>query len=103
MLAPPLPPAQGIRVLRAGLHLGQGKGKVFQPDHALAMAAPPFTLNSVALSDAQAIAYQRGEAIAVPDTLRGFYTATLHAVPLGFGKASDGWLKNHYPKGLRRP
>ena len=24
-------------------------------------------------------------------------------IPLGWGKISDGQMKNHYPKGLRRP
>lgn len=103
LAAPPLPPLRGIRVLRAGLALGQCKGKVFLPDHALAMAAPPLPLRGMLLSEAEAYAYQRGEALAAPDTLRGYYTVTYHGLPLGFAKASDGWLKNHYPKGLRRP
>jgi len=103
LCAPSLPPVRGIRVLRAGLALGQNKGKIFIPDHALAMAAPALSVKSVSLSEPDAYAYQRGEAIPAPDDLRGFYTVQYHGLSLGFAKASDGWLKNHYPKGLRRP
>lgn len=101
--APSLPPLKNIRVLRAGLSLGQLKGKQFAPDHALAMAAPPFALAGVVLDHASSVAYQRGEALPLSQNLRGYLTVTLHGIPLGFVKASDGWLKNHYPKGLRRP
>lgn len=103
LCAPPLPPLRGIRVLRAGLALGQLKGKVFAPDHALAMAAPPCPLRGFALSDEQARAYLRGEALPAPETARGYGVVTTRGLALGFVKASDGWLKNHYPKGLRRP
>lgn len=103
LCAPPLPPLQGIRVLRAGLVLGQLKGKTFVPDHALAMAAPHYALPTYSLAEHEARTYQRGEALPVPDRLRGYAAVTLHGLALGFGKASDGWIKNHYPKGLRRP
>ena len=101
--APPLPPLQGVRVLRAGLALGQLKGKVFAPDHALGMAAPAFALPTCALDTAAATRYQRGESLPAPDDMRGYVVVTLQGLALGFGKASDGQLKNHYPKGLRRP
>lgn len=100
--APPLPPLRGIRVLRAGMNLGQLKGKVFQPDHALALAVSADVLPRVALTRTQAEAYQRGEALPAPNEVRGYVLVTLHGLALGFAKASDGWLKNHYPKGLRR-
>ena len=32
---------------------------------------------------------------------RGYIPVTVNGIPLGFGKASGGRLKNHYPKGLR--
>ena len=46
--------------------------------------------------------YQRGETLPAPDGLSGFCLVTLDGLALGFGKASDGQVKNHYPKGLRR-
>ncbi|MBR3874839.1 MAG: RsmB/NOP family class I SAM-dependent RNA methyltransferase [Clostridia bacterium] len=101
---PDLPPLKGIKVLRAGVQLGVLKGKVFVPDHALAMALPaPYSIPTFALSCEEALRYQSGEALTVPDSLRGYVLPTLDGLALGFGKASDGQLKNHYPKGLRRP
>lgn len=104
IFAPDLPPLDGIRVLRAGLQLGALKGKVFAPDHALAMGLPqscPFP--RLPLSREAALTYQRGETPAAPEALRGYALATWQGLALGFGKASGGQFKNHYPKGLRRP
>ena len=95
-----LPPLDKIRVLRLGLQLGEMKGKVFIPDHAVAMAWP--SRRTLPVTADQARAYQQGEVLAVQDALRGFYVPTLDGLALGWGKASGGQLKNHYPKGLRR-
>lgn len=104
LFAPPLPPLQGIRVLRAGLHLGLVKGKIFVPDHGLALCLrPPYPFPTQPLTLAQARAYQSGETLAMEGTQRGYALMTYAGLPLGFAKASDGQLKNHYPKGLRRP
>lgn len=99
---PECPPVRGIRVLRMGLHLGTMKGKVFQPDHAWAMASRAPKLPRIALDEAQAAKYQAGETLDVPETCKGFLLPTLHGLALGWGKASGGMMKNHYPKGLRR-
>ncbi len=102
--APHLPPLAGIKVYRAGLSLGALKGKTFLPDHALAMGLPcPPGFPTVALTLAQARAYQRGESLAMENLPKGFALAAFQGLVLGFGKGSDGQLKNHYPKGLRRP
>ena len=101
--APDLPPLKGLKVLRAGLQLGSMKGKIFMPDHALAMGLPTGgDLPAHAVDEAQAAAYQRGETLPAPEGLNGFCLVTLDGLSLGFGKASDGQVKNHYPKGLRR-
>lgn len=90
-------------MLRAGIRLGVLKGKVFAPDHALAMALPPENgFPTVALSREDALLYQSGETLPCPETLSGYALPTYAGLPLGFGKASNGQLKNHYPKGLRR-
>lgn len=102
--APDLPPLKGVKVLRAGLQLGSLKGKVFAPDHALAMALPlPYTLPVLALTREQAFRYQSGETLDAPETLSGYVLPTYEGLSLGFGKVSGGQMKNHYPKGLRRP
>lgn len=95
-----MPLLDGVKLLRAGLTVGEIKGKVFVPDHALALACRP--LRAVAVSEDQARAYQAGEVLSGDETLRGFYALTLDGLPLGWCKAGGGQMKNHYPKGLRR-
>ncbi len=90
----------GARVLRCGLHLGAMKGKVFAPDHALAAALG--ARERVTLDGEAACAYMMGEALPASGGIRGWAAACYCGVPLGWVKGSDGILKNHYPKGLRR-
>ena len=95
-----LPPLQGVRVLRLGLHLGEIRGRLFFPDHAAALACAP--VSPVPVTEEMAFAYQRGETLDAPASCRGFVVPALDGLSLGWAKASDGQLKNHYPKGLRR-
>lgn len=104
LCAPDLPPLNGVKVLRAGLQLGALKGKVFAPDHALAMAlTTPYPLPVLPLDREQALRYQSGETISCPEELTGYVLPVYLGLALGFGKCSSGQMKNHYPKGLRRP
>ena len=99
---PGLPDVRGLRVLRAGLHLGSVRGRLFLPDHAWALSAQRPGFPVIELSKEQAAAYQHGEALAVSDAPSGYVLPTLKGLTLGWGKVSDGQMKNHYPKGLRR-
>lgn len=99
---PDCPDVRGLKVLRCGLHLGSVKGKLFQPDHAWAVADVSPDFPHVVLTDEQAVLYLRGEALTVPDALKGWVLAEYDGLCLGWGKCSDGQMKNHYPKGLRR-
>ncbi|MBE0601528.1 MAG: RsmF rRNA methyltransferase first C-terminal domain-containing protein [Firmicutes bacterium] len=101
--APLLPPLQGIKAYRAGLSLGRLKGRVFLPDHALALAAPPLPLRTIALDETQTETYLRGEVLPAGAIAGGFWTVSSYGLAPGFVKHSDGQLKNHYPKGLRKP
>ncbi len=92
--------AKGVSVLRSGLHLGTVKGKVFIPDHAWAMSITPPDIPRVSLTEEEARLYQNGQVI--PAGGKGWVLACYGGIPLGFGKVSDGMMKNHYPKGLRR-
>lgn len=94
------PSLRGIRVLRAGLHLGQVRGKLFFPDHAWALATVPPHFPRVVLTREQALAYQAGEEL--PAQGAGYVLPTYEGLALGWGKVSNGRMKNHYPKGLRR-
>ena len=42
-----------------------------------------------------------GEEIEVPSDIKGYCAVCVNGITLGFGKASNGRLKNKYPKGLR--
>lgn len=98
--APSLPDVARVKVLRIGLRLGEWRGKVFHPNHSWAMADKGI-LPSVEIDETQAERYLHGEVLSVPETLRGWYIVTYKGLSLGWGKASGGMLKNHYPKGLR--
>ena len=100
LFSPGLPPLRGVRVLRNGLHLAEMRGQLLIPDHALALAVP--MQKAFDIDGAQAAAYLHGDTLPCPDSLRGFYAVRLQGYQLGFGKASDGQMKNHYPKGLRK-
>ncbi len=97
---PDLSKAKGVSVLRSGLHLGTVKGKVFVPDHAWAVCNQPPEVPRVHLTEEQARLYQNGQV--VPAEGKGWVLACYAGIPLGWGKVSDGMMKNHYPKGLRR-
>lgn len=99
----------GLRVLRPGLHLGTLKKDRLEPAHALAMTLPAeAVVQTVELSlDADgpqaAVRYLRGESFPLSEEAgrAGWVLVTVDGFPLGWGKASGGQLKNHYPKGLR--
>lgn len=95
---------RGLKLPRAGLHLGELRKGRFQPSHALAMASSAGQAArtwDLEPSSPEAAAYLRGETLPVPDSLKGWTLVTVSGYPLGFGKASGGQLKNHLPKGLR--
>ncbi|MGI6239615.1 MAG: RsmB/NOP family class I SAM-dependent RNA methyltransferase [Christensenellales bacterium] len=92
------PPMDGLRAISPGLALAHLRKGRFDPAHAYAMAGT--NLPAVELDGAQARAYLRGEAVVSQGA--GWLVATHGGMPLGWGKATGGLLKNHLPKGLRR-
>lgn len=93
-----------LRVVRAGLHLGEFKKNRFEPNHALSLALPadhfkqlfPLTINGTDWDT-----YLRGETLPAKAG-NGWTVVTIGGHPLGWGKIAGGVLKNFYPKGLRR-
>lgn len=100
---------KGLKVQRAGLHIGEFKKQRFEPSHSLALALKLndaknvvkltcdnpqttgfFNGQSVMLSDEQTAECKKGWALVCVDG----YTA-------GWGKVNGTQVKNHYPKGLR--
>ena len=85
-----------------GLCLARLGRNHIEPAHALAMAIDPdCARRRCALDEAAARAWLRGEAVPCDDE-KGWTLALYRRMPLGWGKVSDGMLKNHLPKGLRR-
>ena len=85
----------GLWLLRAG------RSHV-EPEHALAMALPPeCALRRAELDDARAAVYLAGDTVECPGE-RGWVLVTWRGMPLGWGKRTEGIVKNHLPKGLRR-
>lgn len=93
------PSLRGLKVLRAGLCLGELKKGRFEPDHALShcLNAPAADFPT---QSAEIAAYLRGETIA--SDAESWTLVSADGLPLGWAKGSGGVLKNHYPKGLRR-
>lgn len=97
------PSVQGLKVLRAGVHLGSLQKKIFKPAHAFSHVlkkeqvknAVDFSADSKEIMD-----YLRGDIIHA-DCEKGWVLVCADGLGLGFGKASNGVIKNHYPKGLR--
>ena len=105
LLPDTLPDLSGLRVVRAGLTLGQLKKGRFEPDHALAIALRPGDVRQtldLTADDPRTLAYLKGEAISGSPELSGYVLVTVDGFSMGWGKASKGTVKNHYPKGLRR-
>ena len=102
LLLPAAPfPFDGVKIVRAGLLLGEVKGSRFEPAHALCLAGKTTPLRSVCELDFdEAMRYLRGETL-MKEAEKGYGAATYAGHALGLFKASDGMLKNHYPKGLR--
>ncbi len=103
-----MPDMAGLKVLRPGLHVGMLKKGRLEPSHALALFLKEDAVKkSLEIgSGEQAERYLKGETLSIPEevsNLKGWVLVTCDGYSLGFGKADRGVLKNHYPKGLRKP
>lgn len=96
------PDCGGIRVLRAGIELGEWNGKLFMPAHALAMCLKREQVaRFVSLTVEQSEGYLRGETVECA-LANGWCVVGVEEFPLGLGKIVNGTVKNHLPKGLRK-
>lgn len=103
-----LPDLKKIRFLRSGLLLGELKKKRFEPSQALAMNLSPDTYKKIIdfkCEDPRIIKYLKGETIDVDDLVapkdKGWYLICVDGFSLGWGKLSNGTLKNKYLPGWR--
>lgn len=100
LLLPEELPELGVTALRLGLEVGSWDGKIFRPAHALAIAGRG-ALKTVELSNEECGGYLRGELL-FRSVENGWYVVRTNGFPLGWAKAVNGTLKNHYPKYLRK-
>lgn len=101
-------PLKGLKVIRPGLHLGTNKKNRFEPSHALALyLSQDMVQKHYEMTKEQAESYLRGETFACGESVsgreqKGWTLLTISGYAAGFGKAGNGQMKNHYPKGLRK-
>ena len=95
-----LPDPKGVHILRAGVKLGEMNKNVFRPDHHLALSLKTESFCTTVPTDLEtAFRYLHGEEI--EGAGKGFCGVTYNGLCMGFGKVSNGRVKNHLPKGLR--
>ena len=95
-------PMHGMKVLRPGLHIGTARKNRLEPSHSLALALRPEETDRIMeLTGEEALKYLHGESLTC-DRQKGWTLLSYQGYPLGFGKAANGQMKNHYPKGLRK-
>lgn len=96
---------KGLQTLRVGVRLGEVKNGRFEPAHALAMcvkAAECRNVLDLLETDSRVERYLRGETVDAEELKNGWCVVCVEGLPLGLGKAVNGTIKNHLPKGLRK-
>lgn len=105
------PELKGLKVQRPGLHIGTFKKDRLEPAHAWALSLgfdEVSTAIDLASDSPEGLAYLRGESIFLTDDMKikgkkGWCLVCLDGFSAGWGKLGGGQVKNHYPKGLRKP
>ena len=95
-------PVPDQHVFSCGVKLGEVKSGRVVPHHQFFSAYGDIFKIKVDLSSdsAEITKYLKGESFEV-DSPNGWAVVTCDGIPLGGAKIVDGYLKNHYPKGLR--
>lgn len=103
-----IPDVRGLRFLRTGLYLGDLKKQRFEPSQALAMTFTKEEYHhciSLKADDERVIKYLKGETLEVDDLVtgkdKGWQLVLVDGYSLGWGKLSNGTLKNKYLPGWR--
>lgn len=102
LLPEEMPELDGLKIVRAGLHLGTCKKNRFEPSHALALYLhQEETKQFVELKGNEPLKYLHGETVSCASEQKGWALMCVSGLSMGWGKAVNGVVKNHYPKGLR--
>lgn len=89
----------GVPTLRFGVKIAEIKHGNIAYDHALSRYLD--SDRSIALNEEEINKFLRGECLN-KDIENGYHLVSYQGLNIGLTKASQGILKNHYPKGLRR-
>lgn len=100
---------KGLKVQRAGLHIGEFKKQRFEPSHSLALALKQSDAQNVVkltCDDPQTTGFFNGQSVMLSDKQaaeckKGWALVCVDGYPAGWGKVNGAQVKNHYPKGLR--
>lgn len=100
---------KGLKVQRAGLHIGEFKKQRFEPSHSLALALKLNDAKNVVkltCDNQQTIGFFNGQSVMLSDEQaaeckKGWALVCVDGYPAGWGKVNGAQVKNHYPKGLR--
>lgn len=96
------PSLKGLKVLRAGLHLGTIKKNRFEPSHALALSLrPEQAVYTYSMSMEETGQYLSGQTF-LAEGKKGWYLLDIDGYSIGWGKLAGQIMKNHYPKGIRK-
>jgi len=93
----------GLKVVRAGWHLGTEKKNRFEPSHSLALSLSKDDVKyswDLTYDSKDILAYLKGETFSATGE-NGWYLMTVNGYSIGWGKLANQIMKNHYPKGLR--
>lgn len=90
-----------VKLVKAGLFLGEIKGKDLFPSYDLAHHGLGLKYSkSYELSDEEVMKYIKGEALMIK-TEKGILLLTYQGIPLSFAKSNGQRINNAYPKHLR--
>ncbi|MEF2920523.1 MAG: RsmB/NOP family class I SAM-dependent RNA methyltransferase [Acutalibacteraceae bacterium] len=95
----------GTGVIRSGVLFGEIKKNRIEPAHNLFTSGCMEDFNNVVdldVNSPEINSYLLGEEISVNSNIKGYTAVCVNGITLGFGKCSNGQLKNKYPKGLRK-
>lgn len=100
---------KGLKVQRAGLHIGEFKKQRFEPSHSLALALKLNDAKNVVkltCDNPQTIGFFNGQSVMLSDEQtaeckKGWALVCVDGYTAGWGKVNGTQVKNHYPKGLR--
>lgn len=98
---PPLPDLSRLFAVYLGCMAAQEVGKTVRPAHALSRAIQRPKRECV-LGEEEALLFMKGYPVPCEGE-EGWTLVKCGPYPLGWGKNSQGVLKNHLPKGLRVP